>query len=234
MRWRLAYWWPGIVILIGLTLWRGDARARRLLGYVACVVVPFIALISAGGTKLEWYAAPALPLLALAVGCGVHTLVTHILPRYSPVVRRWVAIVGLLLVAAAYVGACIRSYNPTEMRIDRSDFALSYYLRQLPIGDTVLYWQPGYVPHVDFYGVRRQSKGSPAYLANPAIEVVADPEQVTVAERSPAGYPPVRSLAVGDTLLLRQADLAQLPESVAYRAVATHRGVVVVRIEGQK
>jgi 4-amino-4-deoxy-L-arabinose transferase-like glycosyltransferase len=151
-------WWllvPGGVLL-GLS--HRDARLRRFTAFLTCVSAGYLLVISSAGTKLEWYSAPALPLLALLASIPLHVVLQlmHAEPMSTSVLR-WRALpvaAAIALFAEPYRCLISRFYFPEEQPWDVEPYAMSHYLHKAVRGgplESDAYCQDGYTAHLDFY-----------------------------------------------------------------------------------
>lgn len=106
--WLLArHFEPGCLLLplCVLPLMGRDPRRRALTIATLVIAATIIAILSGSRTKLYWYAAPAVPLLAIAAGIGVSDALQWVAVRYrlqSPAILRPM---GLALIAVCTVAA---------------------------------------------------------------------------------------------------------------------------------
>lgn len=135
---------------------KSDARSRHLAAYLAAVSAVFLVVIS-GGTKNDWYAAPAYPLLAMLLGLSLSQTASLALTRWLPQSReKQAAAVFLLTVALfAYPVCDIARSQVWKPRPQHSDMAYGNFLRdweRSPQADSplVILSECGNA-HVEFY-----------------------------------------------------------------------------------
>jgi hypothetical protein len=99
---------PAIVpALVGSLFARG--RVRSAIVYTALIGAVFIAVMSVSKTRYYWYAAPVYPLLAIACGLSIHSLLVAIvdgrlrLPHLASRMAVPAVLIGLSLIAARAV-----------------------------------------------------------------------------------------------------------------------------------
>lgn len=193
-------WWllvPGGVLL-GLS--HRDARLRRFTAFLACVAAGYLLVISSAGTKLEWYSAPALPLLALLAAVPLHVALQLLhAESTSTAVLRWRAlpvVAAFVLFAEPYRCLIGRLYFPEEQPWDVDQYAMSHYLHRAVRGgplESDAYCQDGYTAHIDFYARllndqgRRLAKAEAGALA-PGMRVMAQQAGSKLAIESGYAY----------------------------------------------
>jgi hypothetical protein len=112
-------WWPLSLVGFAVCLW---LLRSRTAGFVAFQASGFLFLLSLSATKIEWYAAPALPMLA--VGCGL-----LLAPAQSLSVRLSLFAAGLGAIGAMYSQTTLkRLLDPIELRAPGPEDELSLYL----------------------------------------------------------------------------------------------------------
>jgi len=113
-------WWPLAIagFLASLLLLRS-----RLAGFIAWQLTAFLALLSIGATKIEWYAAPALPLLAMGTGI-------LLLPAGNARIRNSILAASLLSIMALWSQQTLnRITKPIELQMPGPEDELSLYLQ---------------------------------------------------------------------------------------------------------
>jgi len=114
-----------------------DMRARRFTAYLLLLAVSFLIIISTGGTKLHWYAAPLLPLLALLAA-----LFLYYFTQYLFVLRSNFLLKGkglslfflLLLMAVPYWWALDTALNPPHAAYAGQNEELATFLQDIKKG----------------------------------------------------------------------------------------------------
>lgn len=112
-------YWPLAAGGFGASLW---LLRSRVAGFVGFQLFAFLFLLSQSATKIEWYAAPALPMLA----CGIGLLLA---PANNIRVRMSIFAVCLTAIAAIFSQTTLkRLSNPVELRSPGPEDELSLYL----------------------------------------------------------------------------------------------------------
>jgi 4-amino-4-deoxy-L-arabinose transferase-like glycosyltransferase len=186
-------WWLLVPIGVLLGFSHRDEQLRRFAACLSCLAAAYLAVISSAGTKLEWYSAPALPLLALLA--SIPLVVAQQLmrsERLSADLLRWRALpvaAGFLLFAGPYRSMISRMYFPEELPWDAEKYATSHYLHKAVRGgplEAEAFCYAGYSAHLDFYALLLRDQGR-------AIRK-AEPEQLKAGMRTLAQQPAVKSM----------------------------------------
>jgi len=136
----------------------------RITLFNALMVVPFLLAISAGQTKLEWYALPIYPFLAIQLALWLYGCLWR-LSRAFPALGRPAAII-LLFAALFYIPfrtVAQQLFHFREKRWDVEEHKLGYYLQwairsgKNMDGHVVAY--SGYNGHIAFYVQKLQLAG---------------------------------------------------------------------------
>lgn len=113
------YWPPALAGIIA-SLW---LLRSRLAGFVGWQLTAFLLPLSMSATKIEWYAAPALPMLA--VGFGM-----LLAPAQDKAVRISIFTTGIITVAAIFSQTTLKRLNdPIELRSPGPEDEMSLYLQ---------------------------------------------------------------------------------------------------------
>ena len=112
-------WWPLSLAGFAVSLWMLRSRTA---GFVAFQGGVFLFLLSLSATKIEWYAAPVLPMLA--VGCGL-----LLAPSRNRMVRLCIFAASLAAIGAIYSQTTLqRLLDPPELHAPGPEDELSLYL----------------------------------------------------------------------------------------------------------
>jgi len=130
---------------------------RRGAVYVALCSGFYFLIISLSKTKLEWYAVPLYPLLALLCALLIYYVVLKIrhYVKHDLLQRAVASVVVLLVIAYPYFSILKKSYYGEEYDWDKPIYPVSYILQQvahgnLPIQKGVVCYE-GYNTHLLAY-----------------------------------------------------------------------------------
>jgi 4-amino-4-deoxy-L-arabinose transferase-like glycosyltransferase len=163
------HFFPWLYLLpLGLLLiWKTRFTAlRQLWLYLLLLVVAHLLVISASGTKLEWYMMPEYPLFALMIAISLYLIYDEIMVRRSgPKVLSAIVIAFALgvLFWSPYERILQSTYKPAEQSWDESNYAVCYFLRDAIDGKRTLTANKlahyGYDAHARFYVMLCREKG---------------------------------------------------------------------------
>lgn len=120
-------------IMAGLFLM--GRQIRRFTAYLLLLTGSFLAVISTGGTKLSWYAAPLLPFLALLVALMICFFAGYLSRAVQQVKSNRPALVFLLLLMAVpYLQALDTALNPPPAAYARQNELLAAFLQEINKG----------------------------------------------------------------------------------------------------
>ncbi|MBU6325229.1 MAG: glycosyltransferase family 39 protein [Bacteroidetes bacterium] len=139
------YWPPALAGFVA-SLW---LLRSRLAAFVAWLLIAFLLPLSMSATKIEWYAAPALPMLA--VGFGM-----LLAPATVRTVRIGIFSAGIIAIAAIFSQTTLqRLKDPIELRSPGPEDELSLYLQgrhpSLAVDSTFRVLTADYSPTVMLY-----------------------------------------------------------------------------------
>lgn len=169
----LSSWYLLVPVGVVLGLLQKDQRMYRWVGLVSITALGYLIVISTSGTKLDWYVAPLMPLLAVLVAVALHMFLLSVLSIsvFSTVLRSIRPIPFLLLFllfAQPWSRIVSKNYYSRESPWDVEFYRLSHYLKQAvggkhPVGADLLVRQ-----HVDqhllFYIYLLKDQGIPIEL----------------------------------------------------------------------
>jgi 4-amino-4-deoxy-L-arabinose transferase-like glycosyltransferase len=112
-------WWPVSLVGFAVCLWLLRSRSAAFAAFQASA---FLSLLSLSATKIEWYAAPALPLLA--AGSGL-----LLAPAHSQTKRLIIFAACMAAIGTMYSQTTLkRLLDPIELRAPGPEDELSLYL----------------------------------------------------------------------------------------------------------
>lgn len=127
-------WWLLPAVLVW---WQPDRRVRRAGSLLLLVVLSWLLLISSAATKLDWYALPIYPPLALLLGLGLDFLYHDVLAANLPRLPRsmaWPLRVGLVVGLFYFpYRAVVRRLREERDFSANSDDRLARYLGQVVV-----------------------------------------------------------------------------------------------------
>jgi 4-amino-4-deoxy-L-arabinose transferase-like glycosyltransferase len=140
----------------------------RFWSYCLLLATIHLLVISSSGTKLEWYALPVYPWLALMTAGGLYFLGESIHQSwpFSKIVYQWmITAMAFLLFYPTFTQVRNATYRPHEAEWDKSNYAICYFLREvleekrdLP-AHKLVHW--GYDAHARYYAMRCTAAGFP-------------------------------------------------------------------------
>jgi len=161
-----SYWFFLVPLGIVAGLFKKEQLIRRLSVFTGISIFTFFMVISLSRTKLEWYAAPLYPFLAIAVSMLVYSILSFVKSYFTS--RFWIfKLIAIVLVVALFYKPTYRTLKrmipPKEYSWEVDRYDIAYLLKSSVQGNynidgyTVLH--DGYCAHLLFYVRILQGKG---------------------------------------------------------------------------
>lgn len=156
--WQFNHWWWLSILGAAMGLAHRNDEVRSWARWSVCCSVFYLAAITSAGTKMEWYSAPLLPLLAALAAIPLHELVAFL--QYEEFTtrslrRRVLPVTVIVLVfLVPYLVILGKVYKPKENAWDWSYNDCAYEIRRAaraklkPAADVICY--QGDRQHLDF------------------------------------------------------------------------------------
>jgi 4-amino-4-deoxy-L-arabinose transferase-like glycosyltransferase len=134
-QWRFGKWFYLVPLGILLGYWTKERKITGLLNFSLLVTIPYVLIISASKTKLEWYDLPVFPFLVIMAALFFHVLIRSLKGEQSVITSSWgrdLATAGLLFFffITPYYRVYKQNREGTAFRQDKT-YHLSHYLRNL-------------------------------------------------------------------------------------------------------
>ncbi len=151
-------WWMLVPVGMLVGLAHRDEKLRQGTLLLTCMGACYLFVISSAGTKLEWYEAPALPVLCLLAAIPLHALQQWTFTEtwsgawLRARVLPWALL--FLIFVQPYSAVIGRTYFPQEYEWDKPVYAASYYLHKAVRGgplDADVLCHDTYNAHLVFY-----------------------------------------------------------------------------------
>lgn len=218
LKYRMGYWVLFVPLSLILSFTSTDLRLKRIGAFSALCAVVYLFVVSGGQTKLEWYDAPAFPLLAITIAVGLLRIFSLI--ENSDRAKRWGALsfkiaFVFLIFLLPYYRICNKISKSSEYSWESEFFKVSYLFRnanreKVDINNHHLVYED-YHAHLNFYILALGEKG------------------VTVHETI------WKELTIGDTAIVSQWPvLAKIDEKYTYATLQKDKNLYIIRIEGLK
>jgi 4-amino-4-deoxy-L-arabinose transferase-like glycosyltransferase len=125
-------WYPLLVVGVIVGLLNKNTLIQQLVGYCLMVSVPFLILISNGGTQLQWYDMPMYPFLAIIVGALLAWMAERlnqnelIFKKYN---LSFISYLIILMILFPYYRQIVKEVTYMPDKEDDSKYDVTYYLR---------------------------------------------------------------------------------------------------------
>jgi len=194
-------WW--IFLTIGIIAYRyyGQENIKRWMAFCLLLSFELFLVISIGKTKLDWYFAPIMPLIALVASFSLLAL-TDILRKTDVFSagfnKNWLPMAFVLLILAPpYFNTIKQVYDPVYYDWEKGYYSMSAYFRHALKNEEDLNGYTavveGYVPHIKFYEYVMLEKGQKVKFVNkqelePGDKAIADQLEVKTYIESNYNY----------------------------------------------
>ena len=210
-------------------------RVRDLALFLTFGVLVFMAVISAGETKLEWYDAPFYPLAALLVAIGLDSIMESLVqtrigtgPRH---IQRaaLVILLGFAMFGQPYRAVFNAAWSPREERWEQEKYQLAYFLRSEclrgPSFNAITIAYQGFDQHLRVYAAALRSRGcavsfAPLEQLAESTLVAASQEPVKAQIESLYVHEVVRDMGDARVYLIQSRTTSHQSESGPARAIA--------------
>lgn len=167
------YFYYFLIPAIACIFFYPKGRQRNFLLTSLIVSVSFLLIISFSKTKLQWYAAPLLPFIAILNGGLVSFVADLVMKQEILSAGKKYTIVTLMISAFIYSGyriQAVKTYKEKEGDFMK-DYRLSYYLRDVYNGKEKLneplgLYYDGFPYHLSVYTLALNQKGYDVNLVN--------------------------------------------------------------------
>lgn len=195
VHWRYAYWCYFIVPAFLFGLLSSSITIKKITLFNACMVLPFLIIISSGGTKLDWYDLPVYPFLALQTGLLLSALWDKIKLFFNSLPSRIFA-GGVLFVFVFFwpyrkvAGTILNFDKEWGAKEHRQVYYLHYSIRHKKDLNNFVFCYTGYSGQINFYIQKLTIEGVKTALHNNVeglnagnYAVVSEEELVTTLEK---------------------------------------------------
>ena len=192
---------------------------KQLVSYCLMVSIPFLLLISNGGTQLQWYDMPMYPFLAIIVGSFLYWVVEGLREHDLDYAKYTTRLIPYLFV----LGLCLPNYLEIIKDVshspdvdDEEQYDVTYYLRQAYEGrrniEKYSYVANKYTPHNLFY-----------------LRKLNDEKDASIDSKD------YKKLEIGDKAIVHQGDLKEYIEThYDTHTLEQYKTVRVYEIKGRK
>ncbi len=166
---------------------------RQLWIYLLLLTAIHLLVISASGTKLEWYMMPEYPLLALLAAVGLYLVYDEVMLN-ATLSKTAAAVIVTIALAVLFQSPYRRilqtTYKPVEASWDEENYAICYYLREALQGKRTLAANKiahyGYDAHARFYAMLCRDRGIEIEISR--WENLKPGDMITVCHEEVADY----------------------------------------------
>lgn len=156
--WQFNHWWWMSLLGAALGLAHRDETIRSWTRWLVCISVCYLVAITSAQTKMEWYNAPLLPLLAALAAIPLHVVMFVLKEeRITSSFLAWrvlPATLAILIFTVPYLTMLGKVYKPKENAWDWTYYDCAYAIRRAvrekvkPAADVVCF--KGDRQHLDF------------------------------------------------------------------------------------
>ena len=127
------------LIALPLTMRQSGSEYRKLSTYLIVSSLSFLVVISTAQTKLEWYSAPALPLLAILAAISFQQTSNVVIRKTKPTAKYQLIIPTIFLLAIGYdYGMLIHKGTRADVDVANPEYTLGWYLHNFTNGNSKL------------------------------------------------------------------------------------------------
>ncbi len=164
-QWAPWLWWLPLAAW-GIWAWEKDAKRRALTLFAGMQSLGLLVLLSLAQTKLSWYLAPSLPLLAIPLGIGFYALFSIMAKvaeiQQIPVKGIWgLVFLAIVIWGRPYARILNEVYHPIDQETYADKMRYGPFLKTLNLEPAVPYQVPreAYNSHLEFYQKALIKKG---------------------------------------------------------------------------
>lgn len=132
--WQFGWWWWLSIMGATIGLVHRNDELRSWTRWLVCISVCYLIAISSAQTKMEWYSAPLLPLLAALAALPIHLLIQWLQQeRYTDGLLRVRVLpitVAMLIFLVPYATVLGKVYKPKENEWDWTTYDCAYAMRR--------------------------------------------------------------------------------------------------------
>jgi 4-amino-4-deoxy-L-arabinose transferase-like glycosyltransferase len=133
--WQFNHWWWMSLLGAALGLAHRDETIRSWTRWLVCISVCYLVAITSARTKMEWYNAPLLPLLAALAAIPLHVVMFVLKEeRITPSFLAWrvlPATLAILIFTVPYLTMLGKVYKPKENAWDWTYYDCAYAIRRV-------------------------------------------------------------------------------------------------------